>query len=335
MSAGPVTTPTPTTPDAAPERPALPGPWRTVIGRVAVALAQLAAVSVIVFALTTLLPGDAAEVVLGADATEEQIATVRAQLGLDRPPLERFGEWVGGLFQGDLGTSLVTEQPVTTVIAGELGSTAVVAAAAVVVFVPLSVGVGVIAGRRPGSALDRVLTALLVVGQAIPEFALGLVLVAVFSLQLGLLPATAAGGGLEPTLLILPVAVLVIHQLGRVARQIRIGVVDTDRSEHVVHLRRLGLRERAVLWRHVVPGAIVPALQQLARVVDGFVAGVVVVEALFALSGVGSGFVEAVLARDLPMVQGYALLFAAITITVNLAADVASARLVPQREALS
>ena len=323
------------TAEGASERPAVSGPWRTVGARGVVALAQLAAVSVIVFALTTLLPGDAAEVVLGADATEEQIATVRAPLGLERPPLARFGDWVGGLVQGDLGTSLVTEQPVITAIAGELGSTAVVASAAIVVLVPLAVGVGVLSGRRPGSPVDRALTALLVVGQAVPEFALGLVLVAVFSLQLGLLPATAAGGGPDPTLLILPVAVLVIHQLGRVARQIRIGVVDTDRSEHVVHLRRLGLGERVVLWRHVVPGAIVPTLQQLARVVDGFVAGVVVVEALFALPGVGSGFVEAVQARDLPMVQGYALLFAAITITVNLAADVASARLVPQREMLA
>ena len=169
-----------------------------------------------------------------------------------------------------------------------------------------------------------------------PEFALGLVLVGLFALQLGWLPATAAGGTfLGPQVFVLPVVVLVANQLGRLARQIRVGVVATDRSEHVVHLRRLGLPERVVLWRHVLPGAALPAIQQLARIVDGLLGGTLVVEALFALPGVGSGFVDAVQARDLPLVQGYALLYAATTIVVNLVADLVSARLLPHREVLS
>ena len=308
-------------------------PGATALGRVAVALAQLAAVTVIVFALTTLLPGDTATALAGPDATDAQIAALRAELDLDRPLPERFLEWVGGLLTGDLGTSLVTGREVTDVLAEEIGNTGTLALCAALVLLPLAVGAGVVAGRRPGSLVDRGLTAVMVVGQAVPEFALGVVLVAVFSLQLGLLPATAAGGGgLDPTLLVLPVAVLVIAQLGRLARQIRIGVVETDRAEHVVHLRRLGLGESTVLARHVVPGAVVPAIQQLARVVDGFVSGVVVVEALFAISGIGAGFVEAVQTQDLPLVQAYALVLAATTIGVNLAADLVTARLVPQRE---
>jgi peptide/nickel transport system permease protein len=293
-------------------------------------------VSVIVFALSTLLPGDTAEVILGQQATAAQIATLHAQLGLDQPVLERFGDWAGGVLTGDLGHSLVTGEPVAEVLGGQLASTGVLAAAALAVIVPVSLAAGVLAGRRPGSVIDRTITAVCTAGQALPEFAFGLVLVAVFAVGLGWLPATGAGGSFDgPAVLVLPVVVLAANQIGRLARQIRIGVAETDRAEHVVHLRRLGLGERAVLWRHVLPGAVVPSVQQLARVIDGLLGGVVVVEALFALPGVGSGFVQAVGAHDLPLVQGYALLFATITVTVNLIADLVSERLLPHREVLS
>ncbi|TCK22845.1 ABC transporter permease [Pseudonocardia endophytica] len=306
------------------------------VARLAVALAQFAAVSVIVFLLTSSLPGDAAEIVLGRDATAEQIATLRAQLGLDRPLTERFVSWLGGLVQGDLGTSLVTGRPVVDEVGDRLGVTALLTVVSLAVLVPLALAAGTVAGRRPGSTVDRGLTGLLVGLQAVPEFALGLVLVGVFALQLAWLPATAAGGAfLGPAVLVLPVVVLVANQLGRLARQIRVGVVATDTAEHVVHLRRLGLPERTVLLRHVLPGAALPSIQQLARIVDSLLGGVVVVEALFALPGVGSGFVEAVGARDLPVVQGYALLYAATTIGVNLVADLVSARLTPQRAVLA
>lgn len=333
-----------TTQSEAPAKPAAPvSPERSryprarrVAGRVAVAFGQLAAASVIVFLMTSLLPGDTADVVLGPDATAEQIATVRVQLGLDRPLPERFADWAGGLLTGDLGKSLVTGQPVTTEMGTRLASTAVLAGLAMAVLVPIALSAGVVAGRRPGSGIDRMLTGGLAAAQAAPEFALGLVLVAVFSLQLGWLPATAGGGSFTgPAVLVLPVVVLAVHQVGRLARQVRIGVVETDRSDHVLHLRRHGLPERVVLWRHVLPGAVLPSIQQLARIVDHLLSGVVVVEALFALPGIGAGFVEAVQSRDLPVVQGYALVYAATTVMINLAADLVSARLVPHREVLS
>lgn len=316
-------------------RPARRVRGRAVAVRVAVAAAQLAAVWVVVFLLTSSLPGDAAEIVLGRDATAEQVATLRAQLGLDRPLLERFTDQLVALAHGDLGSSLVTGRPVAAELGDRIGVTALLAGVAIVVLVPLALAAGTVAGRRPGSGVDRGLTGLLVGLQAVPEFALGLVLVGVFSLQLAWLPATAAGGAfLTPAVLVLPVVVLVANQLGRLARQIRVGVVTTDRAEHVVHLRRLGLAERTVLLRHVLPGAALPSIQQLARIVDSLLGGVVVVEALFAIPGVGSGFVDAVGARDLPVVQGYAILYAATTIGVNLVADLVSARLTPHRDVL-
>jgi peptide/nickel transport system permease protein len=303
---------------------------------VSVAAGQVLAVSVLVFGLTALLPGDTAEVVLGQQATPDQIVTLRAQLGADRPLGERFTDWAGGLLTGDLGHSLVTGVPVADEIGSRLAGTLTVAVLALVVLLPLGLAMGVAAGRRPGSATDRVLSGLATAGQAVPEFALGLVLVAVFAVTLGWLPATAGGGSFTgPAVLVLPVVVLAVNQVGRLARQVRIGVVETDGSEHVVHLRRLGLDERTVLLRHVLPGAVLPSIQQLARIVDGLLGGVVVVEALFALPGVGAGFVAAVEGRDLPLVQGYALLFAVTTVTVNLVADLAAARLTPYREALT
>jgi peptide/nickel transport system permease protein len=302
--------------------------------RLLVALGQLAAVTVVVFALTTFLPGDTADVVLGPLATPEQIEVLRGQLGLDRPVTERFASWVGGLLQGDLGTSLATGRPVVEDLGARFGLTAVLAGLAVAVLVPLAVALGCYGGRRPGSVPDRLVTAATTVAQAVPDFALGLLLVALFALQLGWLPATAAGtvglSGLTAAMLVLPVAILVSNQLGRLARQVRIGVVECDAAEHVTHLRRLGLGERTLLVRHVLPGAVVPSVQQAARTLDGLLGGVLVVEALFALPGIGSGFVAAVQTRDLPVVQAYALLFAVTTVLVNLVADLVSARLVPQ-----
>ena len=306
---------------------------RPALRRAGVAAVQLAAATVLVFALTTLLPGDTAEIVLGPDATDDQVVRLRTELELDRPALERFGEWAAGLLRGDLGASLVTERPVLDELADRLGSTMLLGGLALLITIPLAVAVGVFAGRRPGRPGDRISTGVVAALQAAPEFAVGLLLVGLFSLQLGWLPATAGGGSLlTPAVLVLPVVVLVSSQLGRLSRQVRLGVVQTDRSPHVEHLRRLGLPESVVLTRHVLPGGVAPSLQQLARVVDGMLGGVVVVEALFALPGVGAGFVEAVQQRDLPVVQGYALLFATTTILVNLAADLATARLTPVRD---
>lgn len=308
--------------------------------RLGTGLLQIAVVVVAVHLLTSLLPGDSAVVLLGEDATEAQVAALREQLGLDRPWGARFVDWVGGLLHGDLGTSLLSGRPVTEQLGGELGSTAVLATLTLVIVLPLALLIGVVSAARPGSRTDRVLNTVVVVLNAIPEFALGMVLVAVFALQLGWLPATAAGlSGMslaaQPGVLVLPVAVLVCKQLCALTRQVRVGVVEASEAEHAVHLRMLGMPERTVLRRNVLPNALAPAVQQLARTVDGLLGGVLVVEALFGLTGVGAGFVEAVKARDLPVVQGYAIVFAVTTVVVNVAADIAARRLVPQREVLT
>ncbi|SFM60718.1 peptide/nickel transport system permease protein [Pseudonocardia ammonioxydans] len=306
---------------------------RSFAVRVAVAAAQLAAATVMIFVLTTSLPGETAEIVLGPDATDEQVRELSVQLGTDRPAVERFVDWAGGALSGDLAESLVTGRPVLDEIADRFGSTLLLTGSSLLVTIPLAVVVGVLAGRRPGSGADRVSTTTVSALQAAPQFAVGLLLVALFSLQLGWLPATAGGGALlTPAVLVLPVVVLVASQLGWLSRQVRQGVLQTDRSPHVTHLRRLGLPERVVVWRHVLPGGVTPSLQQLARIVEGTLGGVVVVESLFALPGIGAGVVEAVQNRDLPLVQGYAVLAAVVTIGLNLLVDLLTARLTPVRD---
>lgn len=311
---------------------------RSVLTRIGTATLQVLAVTVVVFACVTLLPGDTAAVVLGEDASPEQVANLRVEMGLDEPPHERFVEWLGGVFRGDLGTSLLTGLPVADEITSGLATTAVLSGLTLGIAIPMSVAFGVFTGLRPDSVSSRVLNSLLVMFNSIPEFALAFLLVGLFALQLAWLPATAAGTagvglGAQPALLVLPVTVLVVKQLCVLARQIRIGVVEANRAEYAAHVRTHGLPERTVVLRHVLPNALAPAVQQLARIVDGLLGGVVVVEAVFALSGLGSGFVEAVQARDLPSVQGYALVFAVTTVLLNLFADLVARRLTPQREA--
>ncbi|MEV0081668.1 ABC transporter permease [Saccharopolyspora sp. NPDC050642] len=311
-----------------------------LVRRLVTAALQLAAVAVTAFALTSILPGDAAVVVLGEHATDEQVAVLREQLGLDRPLWERFADWLSAVLQGDLGTSLLTGAAVSDEIARGFTTTALLALLALAVVIPLALAVGIGTGLRPGSLLDRGLNGAVVMLNSIPEFALALLLIALFALQLGWLPATAAGASgwalaAQPAVLVLPVGVLVSKQLCALARQVRIGVVEADCAEYAMHVRLHGLSERTVVLRHVLPNALGPAVQQLARAVDGLLGGVVVVEAVFALPGMGSGFVGAAMARDLPAVQGYALVFAATTIALNLFADVVVRRLVPQREVVA
>ncbi|MFR9728290.1 ABC transporter permease [Saccharopolyspora sp. MS10] len=302
-----------------------------LLSRSAVALAQVAVVAVGVFALTALLPGDAAVVILGEHADAARLAALRERLGLERPLGERFLDWAAGLLRGDLGSSLRTGRPVLDEVTSHAATTVLLTALTLLVVLPLAGWLGVRSGLRAGSRFDRAVNAAAVVLNSVPEFALALLLVGVVSVEMGLLPATAAGESgwsllADPAVLVLPVAVLVARQLGGLARQVRTGVVAGRDAGYAAHARRAGLGERAVVLRHVLPNVLGPVLQQLARTVDGLLGGVVVIEAVFALPGLGAGFVAAVRARDLPVVQGYALLFASITIGVNLLVDLVAHR---------
>lgn len=308
-----------------------------VLRRCLLALLQCLVVLVAVFAVGSLLPGDTADVLRGELGTPQQVTALRVQLGLDEPAALRFWHWLGHLLTGDLGNSLTTGLPVGDDIGRRIGVTLLLGVPALVLVTVLAPVVGTISGLREGSRVDRALNTAAVVLHAVPEFVLGLLLVASVSLAAGLLPATAVGMDSNalierPAVLVLPVIVLTARHLCDLARQVRTGVAEQRHGAVAEHLRLLGMPERTVVLRHVLPGALGPAAQQYARCVEGLLGGAVLVEAVFGFSGLGGGFVEAVQNRDLPQVQTYALLFAGTAVLVNLIGDLVAHRLAPRRE---
>lgn len=307
-------------------------PWAA--RRLLLAGAQTAAVVLLVFALTEALPGDAAVALAGDQPDAERIEAVRAALHLDRPPLERLLDWSAGLFHGDLGVSLTSGRPVSTYLADGFGPTLLLAVPTVVLLVPAAVGLGVLAARHEGRAADRIVSGVTLGLYAVPEFALGVLLVTVFALRLGWLPPTALGYGTDllahPAALVLPVLVLLARPVCSLARLVRAGMTDALASPYVAQAIRCGVPGARVRYTHALPNAIAPAAQQLARTVDWLVCGVVVVEALFVIPGLGTVLMNAVAERDVPVVQGLAVVFGLATVLLNLGADLVTHRLAPR-----
>lgn len=312
---------------------------RHALRRLALAIVQLAALAVLIFLLTALLPGDAAEVAFNEQASLEQVAQLRHQLGLDRPLDDRFAGWAGSLLTGDLGTSLVGGRPVGEIVARSLATTALLAAVTAVILVPLAMALGVVMGLREGGRLDRALSAAMLALNSVPDFVLALVFVAVFALRLGWFPSTWLGadaGDLltRPGLLVLPVAVLLARTVCLLARQFRAGTITARNAEYVVQARRLGVPRGRLVLRHVLPNAAVPGVQELARTGDQLLGGVLIVEAVFAIPGSATALIDAVQGRDVPTVQALTLLLAAVALALNVAADLVSHRLSPRTEVL-
>lgn len=297
--------------------------------RALLAVVQLAVLSVLVFVLTSLLPGDAADLRFTETLTPEQVARLRAELGLDQPAPERFVHWLGNVLTGDLGTSLISGGPVADIVRSSIGATLVLTLATLAVVVPLAVALGIVMGTRENGRIDRAITSVTLALSAIPDFVIAVVLVAVFSIRLGWLPATWIGGDL-PALLVLPVAVLFGRTVCLLSRQVRAGTINALHAEYVVQARRLGVPRRQLLLRHVLPNAAVPGVQELARTGDTLLGGVLVVEAIFAIPGFATALVDGVETRDIPTVQGLTLVLAVAALLINLAADLVCNRLVPR-----
>ncbi|WP_420717981.1 ABC transporter permease [Streptomyces sp. H34-S4] len=302
--------------------------------RLLLGLAQTAAVVLFVFLLTEALPGDAAVALAGDQPDPERIARIREAMGLDRPAAERLLDWVAGMPHGDLGASLITGRPVTGHLAAAFGPTLLLAGATLVLLVPLSVGLGVLAARREGGPLDRIVSALTLAVHAVPEFAFGVLLAACFGLWLGWLPPTAVGTDVfaRPAVMVLPVVVLLSRPVCTLSRLVRAGMIDAMASPYVAHARRYGVSPTRIRWTHALPNALAPATQQLARTCDWLLGGVIVVEALFVVPGLGTVLIEAVAARDVPVVQALAVVFGVVTVVVNLLADLVARRFAPRAE---
>ncbi|WNI20715.1 ABC transporter permease [Streptomyces sp. ITFR-16] len=307
-------------------------PW--VARRLLLGGAQTAGVVLLVFAATEALPGDAAVALADDQPDPARIEAVRTAMHLDRPAHERLLDWSAGLLHGDLGASLTSGRPVASALGDAVGPTLMLAVPTILLLVPAAIGLGVLAARHEGRAADRAVSAVLLGLYAVPEFALGVLLVTVLSLWLGWLPPTAVGYGTDllahPAALVLPVLVLLARPVCSLARLVRAGMIDALASPYVAQARRCGLSPARVRYTHALPNAITPAAQQLARTIDWLLCGVVVVEALYVIPGLGTLLMNAVAERDLPMVQGLAVVFGAATVLLNIGADLVTHRLAPR-----
>ncbi|MFE5244116.1 MULTISPECIES: ABC transporter permease [unclassified Streptomyces] len=310
------------------------GPRSWIARRLLLGAAQTAAVVLLVFALTEALPGDAAVAFAGDQPDPQRIEAVREAMGLDRPAHERLAEWVTGLLHGDLGTSLTSGRPVSGFLADGFGPTLLLAAVTVLLLVPAGVGLGVLAARHEGRFTDRLISSATLGVYAVPEFALGVLLVSVLALRLGWLPPTAVGYGdgllAHPSVLVLPVLVLLARPVCSLARLVRAGMIEALATPYAAQARRYGIPGARIRYGHALPNALAPATQQLARTIDWLLCGVVVVEALYVIPGLGTVLMNAVADRDIPVVQGLAVVFGLATVVLNLGADLVTHRLAPR-----
>lgn len=305
-----------------------------VARRLLLGAAQTVAVVLLVFALTEALPGDAAVALAGDQPDPARVAAIREAMNLDQPAWQRLADWAAGLPHGDLGTSLVSGRPVSQYIADGFAPTLLLAALTVALLVPVGFGLGVLAARHEGRLGDRLISSVTLAVYAVPEFALGILLVTVLAIQLGWLPPTAVGYGADllghPAALVLPVLVLLARPVCSLVRLVRAGMIDALASAYVAQARRYGVPRARLRYAHALPNALAPAAQQLARTVDWLLSGVIVVEALFVIPGLGTVLLNAIAERDVPVVQGLAVVFGVLTVVLNLGADLVALRLAPR-----
>jgi len=307
-----------------------------VVRRLLLGLVTLFVTSVLIFAATQVLPGDAARSILGRSATPESLAELQRQLGLDKPVVTQYWEWISGVLTGDLGTSLANGLPVTEVIGERLVYSLFLMLIAAVISVPLGIALGAASARRRDSTFDQVTSVTTLGLAALPEFVVGITLAVLFATTVfQWLPAVAVtepgiGPWHYPKELILPVVTLVIAVVPYTARIMRASTVEILESDFVEMARLKGLPERRVLWRHAVPNALAPTFQITALNLAYLAGGIVVVEAVFNYQGVGLLLVDSVRARDMPVVQAVALLIAALYVLLNLLADLATILVSPR-----
>jgi peptide/nickel transport system permease protein len=290
-------------------------------------VATLLVVSFLVYLLNEAAPGDVARKILGPYATLEQIALLTEELGLNRSVFIRYGEWLGGLFTGDLGYSTLFKAPVGEIIWDRLANTALLAAIAFALIVPLSIVLGVAAGMRESAALDRSISLASIITTSIPEFASGVFLASVFAIWLGWLPGTSTlardGGWSITSQLVLPVAVMVLYDLGYVVRMVRASMADVMREPYIRTAVLKGLSWPEVVFRHALRNALIAPFTVILLQVNYLVTGVVVVEMVFAYPGFGRMMLEAALAQDIALIEAGAVVAVFIAVSTQILGDLA------------
>lgn len=300
---------------------------RHAAGAVLRTVPTLLGVSVLVFLIMHAIPGDPAAIAAGLDASPETVAAIRESLGLNRPLHEQFGAFLARTLRGDFGVSIRTGRPVLEELAARMPYTLLLSVASVVLAALVGVTAGVVAAVRHQRWLDHVVMTLTLVAVSMPSYWLALMLMLVMAVWLGWLPAI---GATTPRHFVLPVLTLGLQSAGEVARMTRATLLDVLGDEFLRAARARGVSRRRVLWRHALGNAAVPITTVLGLRIGGLLAGTVLVESVFAIPGLGRMMVDAVVARDFPMIQGGVLVVATSYVLINAATDLLAARLDPR-----
>lgn len=308
-----------------------------ILRRLLQTIPVLFGVSVIVFLLIKLVPGDITGALLGNEATPEEVALLREALGLNAPLYLQFLRWLGGALQGDLGQSIELRRPVTEMVASRLQNTLILSGAALVLSTVVGVTIGVLAAIRPRSLIDRASTLIALFGNSMPAFWIGILLILFFSLHLRWLPAAGmqsirGDGGAFDLLrhMILPSITLASLSIATVARMTRSSMLDVIEQDFVRTAKAKGLQERVVVLRHVLRNAMLPIVTILGLQLGYMLGGAVLTETVFSWPGVGLMMHRAISTRDLPLIQGGILMIATGFVLINLIIDVLYAYLDPR-----
>jgi ABC-type dipeptide/oligopeptide/nickel transport system permease component len=300
-----------------------------VIRRVLVAVPLLLLVATFTFVLLHALPGDPVLAMAGERFDESAVQALRAQLGLDAPLHERYLKYMLELFHGDLGRSFVSKRPVAEMILQRFPKTLLLAGAAMLFACVFGVTAGVVSAARPGSAADRLGMTSTFLAVSMPVFWLGLILIFLFSVKLRLLPPSGYGG-LDLRYLILPAVTLGACSAGIIARITRSSMLDAVSEDYIVSARAKGLSETRVMLKHALRNALVPVVTVIGADFGSYLSGAVLTESIFGWPGLGRLTLEAILKRDLPVIEGSVLFMAVVFMLVNLAVDVSYAFIDPR-----
>jgi peptide/nickel transport system permease protein len=286
--------------------------------RLALTIPVVWIVVTLVFALIHLVPGDPVAQMLGEGAPKPEIERLKHELGLDRPLLEQYATYIAGLLKGDLGTSFRNQESVATAIATRYPATLQLAIAAIMVSLILSIPAGVISAVKRGTAIDRAIGVFSLLGLSLPNFALGPLLILLFSIFLGALPVSGRGGLSH---LILPAITLGGGLAAITTRMVRASMLEEIRQDYIRTARAKGLPERLVLYRHALRNGLLPVITILGLQAGALLAGAIITESVFAWPGLGRLTVQAINARDYPLLQGCILTIALSYILINLLTD--------------
>jgi peptide/nickel transport system permease protein len=307
-----------------------------LLRRLGLAIVTLWILSVIIFFAGQVLPGDAARAILGPLSAESAVRALDHQLGVDRPLVTQYWSWITGLLHGNMGESTQYQSPVEPLLRAALVNSAKLAALALIVIIPLGILGGVVAALYAGRPVDRIITLTGSTAAALPEFATGIVVIIIFSVELKLLPSTAQAQPGAPFAtqlrsLILPAIPLILVLFGYIARMARAGTVEALESDYVRTATLKGLKRTVVIYRHVLRNSLLPTITVIATQTGYLFGGLIIVERLFNYQGIGNLIYHAANARDFPMMEGAVLTVGVVYMVATLGADLLTTVLNPRQ----